>query len=334
MKAMALVAAAALAGLAMLLGGPGFMEAWLPVFLLGSGLVAGALGALLLGHLLDDAWLHPVRPALVAAARTAPLVALLALPVLTAPEWLYAWAGPGAAGLDGSQAAWFSSGAFRLRAALILTIYVLLAWWAVRPDAHPLRTAMGLAVLVPAATLAAQDWALSRDVAWFGSLQGTALFIEQVMAALAGAVLITLLRQGQPEREASAGLERALLTLALVTLWLWFVQFVVVWMADLPAESGWYLRRGGPWLWLKAGVILPALVAAIIIAIPPRSGPWRLGAVCALLLIQHLGHQWWLVRPEAPHGAASLWLDGLVVPVLAAAWAGWWWSELRRAASA
>ncbi|GGG22268.1 hypothetical protein GCM10010964_08040 [Caldovatus sediminis] len=135
----------------------------------------------------------------------------------------------------------------------------------------------------------------------------------------------------EAERAALAG-RRALLALALLTLWRWFVQFVVVWMADLPAESAWYLRRAGAWAWLELGLVMPTLVAAIVIAIPPRSGPIRLGAVSALLVVQHLGHLWWLVRPDAPRGTPPLWLDALLAPALAA-WAAWWWSEVRRRAA-
>lgn len=330
MRAASASGAAVLVAAAVLLGGPALLETWLPAFLLGAGLVAGALGALMVGHLLGEAWLRPVRPELEAAARTAPLVALLALPVLAAPGELYPWAMPGGPGLEGPRAHWFAPDPFRLRAALILAAWVGLAWLVARPGEHRRRSAAGLAVLLPTATLAAQDWVLSRDTDWFGSLQGTGLFVEQVAVALAGAVLLTLVREGHPtERSNVVGLERALLTLALLTLWMWFVQFVVVWMADLPAEADWYLRRGGGWAWLKMGFVLPVLTAAIVLAIPPRSGPLRLGAVSGLLLAQHVGHVWWLVRPDAPHGASSFVLDAALTPAIIAAWAAWWWSELR-----
>lgn len=329
MKPVALLGAAALAAAAILLGGPAALEAWLPAFMLWAGLVIGALATLMIGHLLNEAWLQPVRPELEAAARTAPLLALLALPVLLGLEGLYPWAMPGEARLEGPPGVWFSADAFRIRSALTLAILIGLGWLVARPGTHVGRSALGLAILLPTGSIAAQDWALSRDIEWFGSLQGSAMFIEQLAAALAGAVLLSLVRQGHPEQHRVAALERALLTLALLTLWLWFVQFVVVWMADLPAEAAWYLRRDGGWAWLKGGIILPALVAAIVLAIPPRSGPVRLGAVCGLLLVQHIGHLWWLVRPDSPLGAPALWLDLVLAPALGAACAAWWWSERR-----
>jgi hypothetical protein len=331
MKPVALLGAAALAAAAILLGGPAVLEAWLPAFMLWAGLVIGALAVLMIGHLLNEAWLQPVRPELEAAARTAPLLALLALPVLLGLEGLYPWAMPSGERMEGPPGVWFSADAFRIRSALTLAILVGLGWLVARPGTHVGRSALGLAILLPTGSIAAQDWALSRDIEWFGSLQGTAMFIEQLAAALAGAVLLSQLRQGHPEQHRVAALERALLTLALLTLWLWFVQFVVVWMADLPAEAAWYLRRDDGWAWLKGGIILPALVAAIVLAIPPRSGPVRLGTVCGLLLVQHIGHLWWLVRPDSPVGAPALWLDLVLAPALGAACAAWWWNERRGA---
>jgi hypothetical protein len=126
-----------------------------------------------------------------------------------------------------------------------------------------------------------------------------------------------------PEHAHATALARALLTLAVTTMWLWFVQFIVVFTADLPSESAWYLRRYGAWAWLKLGFLVPALAGAIVLIAPPNAGPLRLGLVCCLLLAQHVGHLFWLLRPEAPPEASSLWLDGAAVLLLALVLAGW-----------
>jgi hypothetical protein len=109
----------------------------------------------------------------------------------------------------------------------------------------------------------------------------------------------------------------------MLVMWLWFVQFVVVWMADLPPEADWYLRRAGAWAWLKLALVA-ALGGAILLAIPPRAGPWRLGIVAALLALQHLCHVVWLLRPDAPGATPLLALDLLVMALVLAAVAAWW----------
>ncbi|HZC14783.1 MAG TPA: hypothetical protein VE270_12260, partial [Thermoleophilaceae bacterium] len=74
-----------------------FFEAWLLAFVLWTGLALGCLGLLMIGHLLGESWLHPVRSELEAGALTIPLAGLLGLPLLFDLAALYPWAG--AAGL-------------------------------------------------------------------------------------------------------------------------------------------------------------------------------------------------------------------------------------------
>jgi hypothetical protein len=86
-----------------------------------------------------------------------------------------------------------------------------------------------------------------------------------------------------------------LLTLALLTLWIWFVQFVIVWLGNLPHEARWYLLRADS-LWLLVGIALPALLAAVFILAPPGFGRRTMIAGSALLLLQHVAHVLWLLN--------------------------------------
>lgn len=280
-------------------------EAWLPAFLLAAGLTLGALVVLALGHLLGEAWLGPLRPPLAAMARSAPVLLPLALPLLLTAPVLYPWAAamPQATG-------WYAPDAFRLRSLAVLLLWTGLGRLLARPQVRGRSAGGALLLLVLTGALAMEDWALSRDHAWTGSLQGLALLVEQAGAAMALATLLAL-RRDMPDEEARTGLERALLTFAMATLWLWFVQYVVVYAANLPREAAWYLRRSeGPWGWVKAGIAVPALLAAIGLALVPQWRRWRLAAVSALLLVQHLAHLAWVVRPDAA-------LTGNATPVLA-----------------
>jgi hypothetical protein len=181
-----------------------------------------------------------------------------------------------------------------------------------------------------------QDWALSRDPAWFGALQGFAVWVEGMGTGLSAAALASLARGEMPSgaQGADEALERGLLALGLAVIWLWFVQSIVVWMADLPAEAGWYLQRAERgWDVAKLGLAVPALLLALALAAPPRHRPWRMATVCVLLLLADLAHLWWAVRPDAPVAHPPPWLDPAVLTGLSAAWAACWAGAMRQAAA-
>jgi hypothetical protein len=310
---------ALLAGAAVVrFGGPEALEAWLAPFVLLLGLVTGALAALIAGRILGETWLGPLQPILQALARLAPLVVLLAVPLLVAPALVFPLLATPP--VDGPRAVWFAPSVFVPRMALLLAAIALAALLVTRPGASRRRNAFGLFLLVPAGMLLPHDLVLSREPGWFGSLEGTALFVEQLAAALAVAVLVVLWRGGGGGRDLRAT-ERALLSLTLLTLWLWFVQFVVVWMADLPGEAAWYLRRDGFWVGIKAAQV-GALAVALLVAIPPRSGPKRLLAVSALYVGQHVAQVYWLLRPAAM-ASPPAWLDVIAALVLLALCLAW-----------
>jgi hypothetical protein len=316
-RLLAVAGALLLGGIVLKLGGAAALEAWLPPFVLALGLVIGALGALIAGRILGEDWLGPLHPMLMAMARLTPLVLLLAMPLFAVPALLHPWLSE--ASEAGPRAMWFAREVFLARVLLLLGAVAVAAWLVARPDASRRRSALALLLLVPAGMLLPHDLVLSREPGWLGSLQGTALFVEHLAAALSVAVLLVVARGGGGADLRAA--ERALLTLALLTLWLWFVQFVVVWMADLPPEAGWYLRRGGAWAWLK-GVLVGALALAILVAIPPGSGPKRLATVSALYAAQHVGQVYWLLRPAAQE-VPPAWLDGAIVLAVLALCLAW-----------
>lgn len=305
-------------------GGPALAEAWLTGFVLWAHIAVGAVGVLALGHLLREDWLAPVRLPLEAAARSLPLLALMALPVLLVPEHLYPWATDPALPSDSPRAALLQPWFFRLRGVACLLVWALLGWRLARPGPHPRLSVLALVLLLPTTTLAGFDWVLSRDPTWYASLQGFSMWVAGLAAALAAAILAA---RTHPDSEGLPGLERALLTLALAVLWLWFTQFIVVWMADLPEEAAWYLRRLDEWRWLQLGVALPAVLLAIALAAPPDHGRWRMVAVCWLLLVQFAANLWWVVRPDAPLAQPAIWLDAVVLAGLSLAFGLWWRAE-------
>jgi hypothetical protein len=279
---------------------------WFVSFVLLAGFVTGNLGLLMIGHVMSEEWLTPVRSEAEAAALTAPFLFVIAVPLLPSLTEIYPWATGDVHDLPRPRAEFLTAPFFLARGAFYLVAWSGLALWISR-TAQPRRaSAVGLALLVPTAIFAANDWALSRDPWWWSSLFGFAFVVSQLLAALAGSILISLLRPEHPSAVRMQSLERALLTLALLTLWIWFVHFLIVWLANIPAEAAWYLARAGRQLWLLLGAALPAMLAAVFILAPPGFGRRTMVVGSALLLLQHVTHLLWILN-------ASMDLSGILV---------------------
>jgi hypothetical protein len=292
-----IAAALGLSLIVLVMGDASVLEAWLLGFVLLAGISAGAVAMLLTGHVLGETWLQPIRAELEAVADLMPMVAILAVPVLAFPQALYPWVGGDTAAADRD---WLDAEFFVIRSLVYLAIWIAIAHLAKRRHYSRMASGIGLVILVPSISLAALDWLASREPEWISGLYGPAFAVSQLLAAMSFALLVTLIRPGHPARIEVESLRTALLALALLTLWTWYSQFLIVWMADLPPESAWYLGRAGPWLVLQY-IAVPALLIAIILLVPPHAGPRRLVVITGLLLVQHLAHLIWLLRPTALH---------------------------------
>ncbi len=258
-------------------------EALLVLFLLAAGMALGAMVALALGHLLGEVWRAPLQPSLSAMARAAPLLVPLALPLLLT--------------LTPSHGR-YDPVLYVSRGLALLVLWAWLGRVVSRPHLRGRTAGAALLVLVLTGAFAMQEWTISRDPGWTGNLQGLTLLVGQVAAALALATLLAL-RHAMPDEEARTGLERALLSLCMAVLWLSFVQYIVVYAANLPDEAAWYLRRSvGGWGWVKVGIALPALLLAIGLALVPEWRPWRLVSVSLLILAHYVAQLLWVLRPD------------------------------------
>jgi hypothetical protein len=268
--------------LAVLLGDwqAGYLAAWLT-------LLALPLGALPLVAGLDA--LAPerfaiLRPALVGGLRLMPVAALLALPLIAVVPALYPFA-TGTPAATPLAAIWTT---LPFLAARLVAALALWLWLGRRAAAGRGPAALVLGLHAVLATLVSFDLITALDPRLGSSLIGLLMLAAWSGAALAAALLVT--------RRPEAGL----LPLALLTAtwaFLHFVQFLVVWSANLPAEVSWYLARGGL---LGRGLSLAGGTAALLAAaLTLRPGPWTTRAVAALTLAVHAGEMAWLVTPAA-----------------------------------
>jgi hypothetical protein len=323
--------ASALAGLLLvgavaLPGGQGLPPAWVATCVFWGGLSLGSLVLLMIHQLSGGAWGEALRRPLLAAAGVLPLLLVLLLPLLVTPERWYPWADTGLLTLDSVPVWYLNVPFFRLRALLYLVVWLTLAWavgaWG-RRDGTVARRARrispgGLVILLGTTSLASFDWVMSLDPQWYSAIFGLLVTAGQVTAALALAVLWYAAARAAtaPDPQLLNDFGNLLLTLLLLWTYLVGMQFITIWIADLPREIRWYLPRlQTDWRWMGLVILtlhlfvpLPLLLSRSIKR--SRAG---LGLAAALLLGAQGLYALWLTLPTLRPQGLQLALADLAV---------------------
>lgn len=299
---------------------------YLFAFLFFTGLAAGSLALLMVHALTGGAWGLTLRRPLLCAAGTLPLMALLAIPVLAGMQILYPWAQSDVLARDAllrAQTWYLEPTFFVLRTIGYFVIWLLLLAGVRRCLGDPARVRMlpriaapGLILYALSVLLAATDWTMSLTPHWHSTVYGLMVATGWLLAATALAILRAISSPipkdaHPPQRLHDAG--NLLLTLVLAWSYLAFMQYLTVWIADLPVETSWYIPRTlTSWRWLAWFLIafhfaLP--FAALLSRRAKRNRAW-LTWIAALLLVASLCDALWLAVPSVrAEGFALRWSD-------------------------
>lgn len=315
-----------------------YLFAWL--FWLAPAL--GSVGLLMIHALTGGDWGLALRPALLAASRRLPLMTLLLLPVLVGVAALFPWAAAqAAADPDFAQQRWWLNVPFFIaRAVVVVGLWLWLAHGMRRrlASASAARFAAGgLVLFALTVSVAAIDWVVSLVPRWHSTVFGILLGTAQLLAAAALAVWISVAGRDAtsdgwtPRRLNDLG--SILMVLVLAWGYLAFMDYLTVWIADLPSETVWYLPRvKSGWRWLGVFLLLfhLALPFAVLLSRQAKQRTAWLAGVALWLFLAQIGYVAWLVLPGLRHHALA-WSDPL-------AWIGvgglWWlgFGAQRRAA--
>ena len=118
-------------------------------------------------------------------------------------------------------------------------------------------------VFVLTFSMASFDWIMSIDAHWFSTLFGLRAIISAFYTAVAAIILLSLWlnRSGYfPEMNKyhRSDFARYIFRLSIVWGYLWFIQFLIIWYANLPESTVYYIPRvEEPWrLFFRAEFII------------------------------------------------------------------------------
>jgi len=310
---------------------------WLVAYTFALTIVLGMAAFVMTCHAMNATWPTAVRRIPEAATAVMPLLALFLIPVLIGLPKLYPWMHPRAIA-EPHVAELLRHKLLLMNRPFVIAraiVYVII-WWGIcgglrrfslmtdRPAANDLtpRLRAFSAVLLPAlgitASWAAFDWLMSLSPDWYSTMYGFYVLAGGFLGALALTVVLVF---GAQQGGLLPGVHRAhyyalgRLLLSFVVFWGYvaYFQFFLIWIADKPVESRWYLDRlRGGTRWVSGFLIFGQFLVPFFALLPyavKQSGR-VLRAIACWLLIAHYVDVHWLIAPaRGPSSPVFHWLD-------------------------
>ncbi|MDQ3265424.1 MAG: hypothetical protein M3Y59_17500 [Myxococcota bacterium] len=303
----------------------------------------GAWAWVMIEHLARSGWSAAIRRVGETAAVTLPLFALLWIPIATLGyHSLYPWSHETDAILEKKR--WFlGDGFFFGRAIFYFALWSVFSYllyrWSTRQDSEPSlegRTALthkmwrlsapGILLFALTSSFAAIDWLMSLQPHWYSTIFGVYLFARSILSFYAFTILVVMgLQKAGVLKSVTAEHFHDLgkYTFGFTVFWAYiaFSQFVLIWYANIPEETEFYLvRMHGGWQWISYALPILNFALPFFFLLSRQIKRRRvLLAVAAIwTLLVHLVDLYWLILPNygmhhggghaEPHLAVS-WMD-------------------------
>lgn len=315
-----------------------FVFSWLLGFMFFLSVCVGAFFLVIAHHLFDAAWSVPIRRLCEhMACLVFPWLALMFVPIALLTPWVYPWAQE--AGIRNTEAFAAAHALLNRPMWTLLSVVMFGAWWwlsrglrrwSLEQDStgaaictYRLRrySAGGAFLLAVTVTLAAVLWMKSLAPGWFSAIYGACYFSSSVWFTVAVVWLLAMilkragLMQGVLGSHQFRSLGILMLAFTLFHAYMHYSQYFVVWNANLPQETAWYVaRERGTWRHIGLTLVLGHFLVPFMILLRSET---KLNvtlsvSVCLWACLMHYLEISFHVMPNAsPEGLPlrSLWMD-------------------------
>jgi len=302
----------------------------------------GSLFLIALEYIAGADWSTPIRRIPEFFAGLLPVLFVLVIPLLIFNHDLFHWAHEEAVAEDKilqGKAPYLNVTFFVIRTFVFIGLWSLFYWVMTRnsrkQDASKDQTltkknirlgAIFIPVFALSLTFTAIDFMMSLEPHWFSTIFGVYFFSGIVVAALA-AITFTVVKLKEkgyfsPWMNDDHLFSLGALLFAFINFWAYiaFSQFLLIWYADLPEETFWFLTRwNGGWVYFSIGLMVIHFLVPYfaLLTQPSKMNPKRLKFIAVWLLFAHLFDLFWLIMPNMgsmKNGYFFSWID-LVFPI-------------------
>ncbi len=319
-------------------GSARFYQAYLVNYAFFLSLSLGALFFVLIQHVTGATWSVVVRRLAETLAANLPWLGLLAVPVLLGMRQLYPWSDPVHVAHDAlltAKAPYLNPGFFIVRLAVYFLVWTWLSLYYFRrscaQDAtgdvahtHGMQRLSGPGLVLFAVTVsfASFDLLMSLNPHWFSTIFGVYFFAGSAVSCFALLALwARLLQRGglltrAITREHYHDLGK--LVFAFIVFWAYiaFSQYLLIWYANIPEETGWYLaRQTGGWTAVTVLLLFGHFFAPFLglLSRYPKRQMLLLMPGALWVLLMHWVDLYWLVMPGFSPGRVPLHLLDLTL---------------------
>jgi hypothetical protein len=315
------------------------------MFILSIGL--GSLGLVGMEYLVGATWSTPFRRVSEFLSSVLPLMIILVIPILLGMHDLFHWTHHEAVEHDPilqSKEPYLNVPFFIVRVGICYAIWMLFYFVFMRNSrkqdttGDPRLTKISVRFSAPfaflfmiTATIAAVDFMMSLEPHWFSTMFGVYYFAGTILSSFAALTFISImLKQNgylSPKISNSHFYSLGTLLFGFTVFWAYigFSQFMLIWYADIPEETFWYmLRFRGDWEYVSYGLLVLHFIIPFIVLLPRtvKTNIGRLKFMSIWILVMHYYDLYWIIMPTYANthdgmGPVFGWME-LVFPMAAA----------------
>jgi uncharacterized membrane protein YidH (DUF202 family) len=295
-------------------------------------ILIGSLFWVVVHHAVDSAWSVGIRRQLENLACMLPLLTILLLPLLLVAPLLWRWMAESPAHDHelAEKAAYLNAPFFWTRTAFYFLLFGIVARLLRRNSLaqdkdgeaiHTIRNRRVSFFIIPVGAVAltfwSYDWLMGLNIRWYSTIWGIYIFAGAALSSLCVIILLAnALRSAGYLKEVLSvehnfALGKLLLAFTLFWSWIAFVQYMLIWYANIPEEAGYYtLRVTGSWKVLGILLVVGHFLVpfALLLFRSPKASAGFLGLVAGWILAMHLLDVYTMVlpvlHPEGFHPAA------------------------------